>query len=269
METRAYFKVPFASKDAAKGWGARWDPEIQCWYAPDNATAVKLAEHFPTLANPQPITELPGEDREFGGNRLFVDLVPASCWFTNVRYCVEPEDWERLIKGVRARAGKVCEICGGGRDPDQGVELEAHERWQFDEETGVQSLRRIVCLCTACHRTTHYGLSQLRGDEQLIRAHFMAVNECEEAELDRHVYQAFELWQERNQRVWTLDLSVIENAGIRLKRTIEASARPLVATEELGAQHLENQSSNAPDQGGMSVRPINSMAELDALLRGF
>jgi len=38
---------------------------------------------------------LPGEDRSFGSG-LFVDLVPSSCWFTNVRSCVDRRDWERL-----------------------------------------------------------------------------------------------------------------------------------------------------------------------------
>jgi hypothetical protein len=32
---------------------------------------------------------LGGEDRSFGGG-LFVDLIPDSCWFTNVRSCVGP-----------------------------------------------------------------------------------------------------------------------------------------------------------------------------------
>lgn len=32
------------------------------------------------------------EDRSFGNLTSYVDLVPSSCWFTNIRYCVRPED---------------------------------------------------------------------------------------------------------------------------------------------------------------------------------
>jgi hypothetical protein len=46
-----------------------------------------------------------GEDRTFGSG-LFVDLVPWSCWFTNVRSCVDPHDCDR----TRALAGSSS-IC--------------------------------------------------------------------------------------------------------------------------------------------------------------
>ena len=32
------------------------------------------------------------EDMPFGNSELYVDLIPKSGWFTNVRYCVKPED---------------------------------------------------------------------------------------------------------------------------------------------------------------------------------
>lgn len=269
METHAYFKVPFADKESAKALGARFDVEAKCWYAPDAEVAQRLGERFPPIATPHPITELPGEDREFGGSKLFVDLVPASCWFTNVRYCIDPDDWERLGKGIRARAGQVCEVCNGAADPDNGVLLEAHERWHFDDDTGVQTLKRIICLCTACHRTTHYGLSQLRGEELQVRVHFMAVNECEEPDLDRHVFQAFETWKERSSREWTLDLSIIENAGIRLKRPVEAKDRRGVVADEIrAARRLENHANDVAQHGGLTMREITRVDDLDDLFRG-
>ena len=72
--------VPFDEKDKAKAAGARWDPLAKRWYAPrevmNKLTAWKGLPPLPEL--------LPGEDRTFGGNGLFVDMVPQSCWFTNV-----------------------------------------------------------------------------------------------------------------------------------------------------------------------------------------
>lgn len=263
METRAYFLVPFNDKEIAKRCGARFDGDAKCWYAPDAKAEGLLAKLYKPVASPHPITELPGEDRAFGGDALYIDLIPSSCWFTNVRYCIAPEYWERLAKGIRARAGQACEVCKGGADADNGVFLEAHERWHFDEERGVQTLKRIVCLCTACHRTTHYGLSQLRGEEELVRAHFKAVNDCDEAELDRHVAQAFETWQSRNERDWELDLSIITDAGIALKQRVEKEDRRGIAQHETAqARGLENH-----HEDGVSIREITP-DDLDDFLRG-
>jgi hypothetical protein len=37
----------------------------------------------------------------------------ADRWYTNVRSHVSKAEWERPRKMVSARAGHVCEICGG------------------------------------------------------------------------------------------------------------------------------------------------------------
>ena len=66
---------------------------------------------------------LPGEDRTFGAG-LFVDMVPRSCWFTNVRSCVSQQDWERLRRMVTVRAGQRCEVCGAAPDRAAGGRLE-------------------------------------------------------------------------------------------------------------------------------------------------
>jgi hypothetical protein len=52
-----------------------------------------------------------GEDRNFGGSDLYVNLVTSSCRFTNVRYCVRPEDWDKIRKIVYFRAKYTCECC--------------------------------------------------------------------------------------------------------------------------------------------------------------
>jgi hypothetical protein len=77
---RVYLDVPYAEKDAAKTLGARWDQAAKRWYDPRPPTAG--LERW--AARPEVPELLPGEDREFGSG-LFVDLVPRSCWFTNVQ----------------------------------------------------------------------------------------------------------------------------------------------------------------------------------------
>ena len=158
--TRIWLDVPYAQKDQAKALGARWDPEVKRWYAPrPNMTSLQ-----PWTALPDVPDLLPGEDRSFGSG-LFVDLVPSSCWFTNVRSCVDQKDWDRLRRMITRRAGHRCEVCGASEDRQTSRWLEAHERWAYDEATHVQSLRRLVCLCTNCHTATHFGLAQIKGNE--------------------------------------------------------------------------------------------------------
>src|SRR5207302_1396445 len=83
-----------------------------------------------------------------GETRLTVELVPSSCWYTNVRSHVPKTVWDRLRRQVAAEAGNRCEICGGrGRR----WPVECHEVWEYDDDEKIQRLQRLVALCPACH----------------------------------------------------------------------------------------------------------------------
>ena len=151
-----------------KQQGARWDPRARRWYDPRPPTAGLQR----WAARPDVPELLPGEDRGFGQG-LFVDLVPYSCWFTNVRSCVTDTDWERLRRPVVRRAGHRCEACGAAEDRTAGGGLDVHERWDYDDATGVQALRRLLALCRACHESTHYGLAEVRGRDAEADASFL------------------------------------------------------------------------------------------------
>ncbi|MFC3962883.1 UvrD-helicase domain-containing protein [Nocardia jiangsuensis] len=175
---------------------------------------------------------LPGEDRHFGTG-LFVDLVPSSCWFTNVRYCVDSRDWERLRRMVNTRAEHRCEVCGVGKDPAERRRLEAHERWDYDEVRTVQSLRRIILLCSDCHLTTHFGYAQVSGNEDRAFRHLMRVTGMSATRAQEHVVEAFRSWEYRSARNWSLDLSILTGAGLTVVRPPEAEDRPAVAERRL------------------------------------
>ena len=225
---RAYLDVPYADKDAAKALGARWDPAAKRWYDPRPPS--------PGLhrwaARPDVPDLLPGEDRAFGTG-LFVDLVPASCWFTNVRTCVSRQDWERLRRMITRRAGQVCEVCGASQARAAKRWLEAHERWAYDDRTGVQALRRLICLCSDCHLSTHLGYANVTGRADHALAHLRKVTGMTDAEISRHVHEANETWAIRSERVWTLDLSILTDAGVTLARPEPAADRAAAAQHGL------------------------------------
>ena len=55
--------------------------------------------------------DLVGENRQFGGNVLYKDLIPSSNWFKNVRTCVTRSSWDKLRKQVYERVDYKCECC--------------------------------------------------------------------------------------------------------------------------------------------------------------
>jgi len=224
-DQRIWLEVSYTEQDAAKAAGARWDRTLRAWYAPrPGIAALDRWVGRPPLGD-----VLPGEDRSFG-HGLFVDLIPESCWFTNVRSCTSQRDWDRLRRMVYRRAMDRCEACGAGRDPDVGKWLEAHERWEYDETTRTQRLKRIVCLCSFCHEVTHYGFACVRGRDELALRHLMYVNRWSGSRAKRHVEEAFQQWERRSGAQWSLDLGMLLNAGIQVREPPDAEDRDKIAS---------------------------------------
>ncbi|MFI9194126.1 DUF5710 domain-containing protein [Streptomyces californicus] len=228
---RTWLDVSYGEKDAAKAAGARWDGTARRWYAPPGKEAA-LQEWAPAPDVPD---LLPGEDRALGQG-LFVDLVPSSCWFTNVRSCVTPRDWERLRRMITRRAGMRCEACGAVENRAEKRWLEAHERWTFDEQRLTQKLVRLICLCTDCHTVTHFGFAQVRGLGEEALAHLMRVTGMSRRLATEHVDAAFEVWQMRSRRSYALDLSILTEAGVTVVPPPSAQDRGRVAEETLRKQ---------------------------------
>jgi hypothetical protein len=223
---KIWLDVPYAEKGEAKAQGARWDSSAGRWYAPrPGMTALDRWQASPDVPD-----LLPGEDRSLGSG-LFVDLVPSSCWFTNVRSCVSQRDWERLRKMVTDRASKRCEICQRSQDRESARWLEVHERWSFDDSKNVQTLRRLICVCTDCHTTTHFGLATVNGKEKEALRHLCAVTGMLADEARRHIDEAFTLWRARSRRVWELDLGILGNAGIAVLKPPAAADRAHAAEQ--------------------------------------
>ena len=231
MNNREYLAVSFEDKDDAKKMGAKWDNCEKKWYIPDSLNSnnkTLLLEKY--KINNEPI-ELIGEDINYGGNLLFVDLIPNSCWFSNVRSCIHPSDWDRVRKYIYSRVNYICECCNINTK-DNDIQLEAHERWDYDNVTNTQKLVRIVALCHQCHQTTHIGLAGIKGKKEEATTHLKNVRNFTDKECETHIKEAFELWRQRNNCDWSLDLSLIENNNIKLSRKIYKNERKDIVIEK-------------------------------------
>lgn len=134
--------------------------------------------------------------------KLNFELVPDSCWYSNLRSILSGAQWDMVRRDAYARAGGRCMICG-----EPSARLEAHERWEYDEENAVQRLSDVVAVCRSCHEVIHIGRTQLMGRERTAEEHFMKVNGCTYAEYRKALGEANEAHRRRN-RVpeWKLDL---------------------------------------------------------------
>ena len=138
--------------------------------------------------------------------RLNFELVPDSCWYSNLRSILSPAQWDVVRKEAYARAGGKCAICGA---PTK--RLEAHEKWEYDEKFAVQKLKNVIAVCKSCHEVIHIGRTALTGNEERACAHFMKVNGCTYAEYRKALGEANEAHQRRNKvPEWKLDLSYLK-----------------------------------------------------------
>lgn len=135
--------------------------------------------------------------------KLNFELVPDSCWYSNLRSILQPEQWDIVRRDAYARANGRCMICGRPCS-----RLEAHERWTYNEETNTQILSDVVALCRDCHAVIHIGRTQLTGGEEQASRWFMQVNGCTYADYRAALGKANEDHRRRN-RVpeWKLDLT--------------------------------------------------------------
>lgn len=176
--------------------------------------------------------EFEGEDRNFGGSELYVDLIPNSCWFTNVRFCVEPSDWNKIRKKVYSRINYICECCYVNCI-EKKIPLEAHERWNYDYSTSTQKLVRLIGLCKPCHQSTHIGYAKIIGKEEEALEHLKNVRNFNLEEVKEHVDIAYAIWNERNQYEWNLDLSLITVNGYKLINFVDKSDRKNISKKKI------------------------------------
>ena len=162
---------------------------------------LKLFERSEERKIPSLIPENPTKPKPT--QSLYVDLVPQTSWFANLRSELKKSEWDSVRKIVYQRAGNCCEICGGKGSTHA---VEAHERWSFDNETTTQTLIRIEALCPKCHLVTHIGNAERLGKGELAMEHLMKVNTWDNDQAKQHISEAFSVWRERGVVQWDFDM---------------------------------------------------------------
>lgn len=140
------------------------------------------------------------------GMQLTIELVPTTCWFSNVRSEVSKDEWDLLRRRCYSAASYRCEICNGrGRK----WPVEAHEIWDYDDVNKVQKLVRLIALCPNCHGVKHIGGQQSKSKAAGDRAlkHLMKVNGLTKSKAEAYIQECYEVWNERSRHEWVLDIT--------------------------------------------------------------
>lgn len=153
--------------------------------------------------------------------RLTIELVPETCWVSNVRSNISEAEWDRIRKLVAKEAQHRCEICGGvgPRHP-----VECHEIWHYDDEKRIQTLKGLIALCPPCHEVKHIGLATLNQRGNLAEEHLARVNGWTAAQAKAYVKMQFQIWEERSRHPWQLDMEWLTKHGITFKTTDRKAA---------------------------------------------
>ena len=201
-----YLNVPYADRKIVKELGACWDAKLKKWYCPEDNELCSLYDIYKEI-------KIIGEDRNYGSNILYIDMIPKTTYFKNVRSLFSDSDWNLIRHHIYERVNYKCECCGKKRMKY----LDAHERWEYDEETKTQKLIRIIALCRLCHAATHYGHSKRTKNIDKINNHIKKINNYTEEELKEHIDKSYDIWKNRNKIKWILDFSILLNSGFNIK----------------------------------------------------
>ncbi len=106
--------------------------------------------------------------------KLDIEVLPSGAWNNNLRTLFSKKAWDFIREDAYARAHGKCSIC-----KRKVNRLEAHERWEFSKEAGVQKLVDVIAVCNSCHSVIHIGRTQLIGYEDRAIKHFQKVNGCD------------------------------------------------------------------------------------------
>lgn len=143
--------------------------------------------------------------------KLTIELVPKTCWYTNVRSNVSRSEWDKIRKHSYELAGNKCEICGDtGLKQGKRHKVECHEIWSYDDQNFIQKLEGLISLCPMCHETKHVGLAQINGHLDRVAKHLSKVNNLKLKESYEYIDNSFRLWSDRSMFDWEIDTSYLD-----------------------------------------------------------
>jgi hypothetical protein len=161
--------------------------------------------------------------------KLTIELIPKTCFYSNVRTLLPNKYWDQLRKESYELASHKCEICGDtGKNQGYRHNVECHEIWEYDDKKRIQKLIGLISLCPKCHQVKHFGRTSAIGKQAEAFKHLEKVNKWNHKDCVDHLAESMTEWLERSKYKWKLDIGVLhEKHEIPKKLITEAEKKRL------------------------------------------
>jgi hypothetical protein len=159
--------------------------------------------------------------------KLTIELVPKTCWYSNVRTQLPEEQWNIIRKIAYKESNHKCKICtGSGLDQGFKHPVECHEEWEYNDVDKVQTLVGLAAICPKCHQVKHIGRTMLMGRGVEAMLHLSQVNDWNDSETNNYVNESFGIFNERSEHDWKLNVTILhERYGVPMDLIEEAHKR--------------------------------------------
>jgi len=139
---------------------------------------------------------------------LTIELIPATCLYSNVRSEIPKKEWDRIRKEVYKTAKNKCEVCNGdGKKQGYKHSVECHEIWEYDDQKMVQYLKGLIALCPRCHQVKHIGRTTVIGKQSQALEHLQKVNMWNHKQAVSYLAEIYLLQRWRSNFQWKLDIT--------------------------------------------------------------
>lgn len=81
------------------------------------------------------------------------------------------------------------------------------------------------------------GLAQVNGLGDEAKRHLRKIRKFSRVECDEHIASAFDTWNFRNNFEWDLDLSIITDSGIAIKKNVTRDDREDIVSSFFGFEY--------------------------------
>lgn len=164
-----------------------------------------------------------GIPSSFVKKELHCELVPKTCWYSNVRDHTTQTQWDKIRNVCYKLANYRCEICGDtGIHQGRKHRCEAHEIWKYDDVNRLQTLIGLISLCPRCHEVKHYGRATILGNDKRARFHLKYINShWTWGQVFKHCENAIAQYEERSKYDYELNMDWLNktfNLNIKIHR---------------------------------------------------
>lgn len=165
--------------------------------------------------------------------KLSVEMIPKTCYASNVRTLIPTKYWNIIRKDSYEKAGHECEICGDtGKNQGYRHNVECHEIWNYDDITKTQILLGLISLCVKCHQAKHFGRATAIGKQAEILKHMEVVNDWTHKDCVRHLAYSMIEWIDRSQYKWKINLDILNEEYDVPKTLIESAEKKRLLGKE-------------------------------------